>query len=180
MNPLYELHVKSILSVIACYSFLIGISNAKENVDKEINHVPLIVSPPSSVGINQGFSRKPVSPFFCKQKSILVYECITQTKRKRKEGNNTVFKIVEYYIAPNGKDLRKTTYCIFEGSSEIKNIDTEIMQYVSDFTFRQEVGDGAYCLYSIEFNKTGRLESVVVTCYDSDSSMLNSYKLYSL
>lgn len=172
--------MKSLLSVVACCFFLLGISNAKEIADTKINHVPLIVPPPSSVGINQGFSRKPVSPFFCKQKSILVYESITQTKRKRKDGNNTVFKITEYYIAPNGKDFRKTTYCIFEGSSEIKNIDTEIMQYVSDFTFRQELGDGAYCLYSIEFNKTGRLESVVVTCYDSDSSMLNSYKLYSL
>ena len=172
--------MKKFLPVLACCSFLLGISNAKEIVDAKFNHVPLIVTPPSSIGINQGFSRKPMSPYFCKQKSILVLECISSTERRRKEGNNTVFCIVEFYIDPNGKDFRKTIYCIFEGSSEIKNIDTQIMQYVSDYTFREELGDGAYCLYSIKFDQTGNLVSVLVECYDSNSKMSNSYKLYSL
>ncbi len=134
----------------------------------EIEPLPLIVKPPSSSGVNQGFSRAPSRTFYAQGKNILVIEGIGATIYKSKKGNNTVFYIIEYYIDPEGKELKKTSWAIFEGTDRLTNEMTFSYENIASYTFREELGDGECCIYMVLFTEDGGFRQLGKTFFDKE------------
>lgn len=121
--------------------------------------------------MNQGFSRKPARPFFDQEKNILVLESIGSTIYHSKNGNNTVFHIREFYIDPKGKELMQTSWDIFEGTDRLANETAISYQNIAPYTFREEMGDGEYCLYTALFSPAGAFIQLKRTFFNKDGSL---------
>jgi len=147
-------------------------------VHAEISPLPLIVDPPSSAGVNQGFSRVPSHAFYDRGKNILVTECIGATIYKSPKGNNTVFHIIEYYIDPKGKELKKTSWSVFEGTDKLTNEMTFSYENIASYTFREELGDGEYCIYTVLFTKEGEFRELGKTFFDKEGRLKQREKTF--
>lgn len=140
-------------------------------VQAEVSPLPLIVNPPSSSGVNQGFSREPFLAFYDQGKNILVIEQIESTLDESKKGNHTVFHIVEYYIDPKGKELKKTSWTIFEGTDSLANETTISYENIAPYTFREDSGDGKYYIYTVHLASNGEFKRLERTYFDKDGAI---------
>ena len=128
--------------------------------------LPLLVEPPVSQGWNEGFSRAPAPPVFHKKERILVTESIVATKRHHPQGNNTMFRISEYYISPDGTKMQITHRAVFEGTARLANEENIELTSVKPNVFRMDMGDSAFRIYKAKFTADGDLESLMTFDYD--------------
>ncbi len=147
-------------------------------VHAEVSPLPLIVDPPSSAGVNQGFSRVPSHTFYDRGKNILVIEGIGATPYKSPKGNNTVFYIIEYYIDPEGKELKKASWSVFEGTDRLANETAFSYENIAPYTFREELGDGEYCIYTVLFTKGGDFQQLGKTFFDKEGRFKQQEKTF--
>ncbi len=159
--------MKKLLYSSFCLLLACGIGKA------DSSSLPLIVNPPSSAGVNQGFSRVPSHTFYDREKNILVIEGIGATIYKSPKGNNTVFYIIEYYIDPEGKELKKTSWDIFEGTDRLANETTISYENIAPYTFREELGDGEYCIYTVLFTTDGDFRQLERAFFGKDGTILS-------
>ncbi len=144
----------------------------------DLQPIELIADPPFSAGINQGFSRKPRSPFYNHAKRMVVIESIGDTVPHKKSGNNRVFHMVQFEIGEGGKSLKKTSRCVFEGSSRIVNEVTEFYPSIAPYVFRTEQGDGEVTIYLVEMNLNDMLERFIILFYDKDNQLISTQLIY--
>ena len=126
----------------------------------------MLVEPPVSQGWNEGFSRVPALPVFHKKERILVTESIVATKRHHPQGNNTMFRISEYYISPDGLKMQITHRVVFEGTDRLANEENFELTSLKPNVFRMDMGDGAFRIYKAKFTADGDLESLMTFDYD--------------
>ena len=123
--------------------------------EQETPEAPLIVEPPTSHGMNRGFSRRPLLPFYDKQEGILVMESIIPTQLK-KEGNNSRFIITEYYVSRDGKYMLETRREVLEGRDHIANTVTTVFENDGEpFVFRRVYDDGSSARYIVKTDYRG-------------------------
>lgn len=154
-------------------------SSADGGAQAAVQPLPLIVAPPQSSGTDQGFSRSPSPGRYDEEKGILVKEFITRTAYRSPKGNNSRFVIMEYSIDPTGKELRRTTREVFEGTSRLANEDTVVFERVAPYTFREDLGDGAYALYKLVFDAQGTLQRMEQSFFGKDGAVLSQQIIYS-
>lgn len=131
-------------------------SLSKDGFQTTSNPLPLIVTPPQSGGVDQGFSRTPSQAMYNEEKGILVIEFLSQTKYRSPNGNNTRFVILEYLIDPEGKELKRTSWEVFEGTNKLANEHTSSYECIAPYTFRETLGDGEYYIYKLIFDSQGK------------------------
>ena len=124
MNTLYPLLALSLPALGQCPESSAPLS--ADGAQAVVQPLPLIVAPPQSSGTDQGFSRSPSPGRYDEGKGILVKEFITRTAYRSPKGNNSRFVIMEYSVDPTGKELRRTTREVFEGTSRLANEDTVV------------------------------------------------------
>lgn len=154
-------------------------SSADGGAQAAVQPLPLIVTPPQSSGTDQGFSRSPSPSRYDEGKGILVREFITRTAYRSPKGNNSRFVIMEYSVDPTGKELRRTTREVFEGTSRLANEDTVVFERMAPYTFREELGDGAYALYKLVFDAQGKLQRMEQSFFGKDGAVLSQQIIYS-
>ena len=67
---------------------------------------------------------------------------------------------------PEGKELKKTSWSIFEGTDRLANETTFSYKNIAPFTFREELGDGEYCIYSLLFTGDGEFSQLGKSFFD--------------
>lgn len=155
------------------------VSLSADGAQAAVQPLPLIVAPPQSSGTDQGFSRSPSPGRYDEGKGILVKEFITRTAYRSPKGNNSRFVIMEYSVDPTGKELRRTTREVFEGTSRWANEDTVVFERMAPYTFREELGDGAYALYKLVFDAQGKLQRMEQSFFGKDGAVLSQQIIYS-
>lgn len=128
--------------------------------------LPLVVEPPVSQGVNEGFSREPNPPTYHKKERILVTEQISATKRHSTHGNNRMFIITEYGFSPDGKKMQITRRAVFEGTARLANEEDFQLNSSEPNVFRMDMGDSAFRIYKARFTPEGDLESLIIYDYD--------------
>lgn len=154
-------------------------SPSKNDVQAATKPLPLIVTPPQSSGINQGFSRPPSRGVYDEEKGILVTEFLSRTPYRSPNGNNSRFIIIEYSIDPKGKELKRTSWEVFEGTSTLANEHTVSYECISPYTFRETLGDGEYRIYKLILDSHGKLKQFEQTFYGKNGAILSKHLIFS-
>lgn len=141
--------------------------------------LPLIVTPPQSSRDNQGFSRPPTPGVYNEEKGILVIEFLSQTKYRSPNGNNTRFVILEYFIDPEGKELKRTSWEVLEGSNRLANEHTISYECLNPYTFRENLGDGESCIYQLIFDSEGKFKRMERSFFGKNGEVLSKEVIFS-